>query len=400
MTEKLYYTNPYQKEFTAKVQDLHSLPDGKFGVVLDRTAFYPEGGGQPYDTGWLNDIPVLAVSEDNGLIVHVTAARPNGETVLGRLDWARRFDHMQQHSGEHILSAVFSDLFGGENVGFHLGDEAVYIDVTMGALTGEQAATAESAANAFVFANLPVKSEFVTGGDLASFPLRKQPAKDYAKIRLVSVTGVDCCPCGGTHVAASGEIGLIKLRSWERKAGIVRVDFVCGGRALEDYRLNSAVTRDLSVRFSVPVEEVPAAVERQLGKTETLSRQLQAAKRELAGHQAGELYEKADMLSDLKLAVSVIPDATAAELADLARAVLARGRAVVLLATGSAELGKAHFVFACTPGTPADMGKLLKQTLAVMGGNGGGTASWAQGGGNWSDKLEDALRAARADVCK
>ncbi len=398
MTEKLYYLDSYQKEFTAKMIEVRPLADGKFGVVLDRTCFYPEGGGQPCDTGWLNDIPVLEVFEDNGSVVHVTAARPAEETVLGRLDWNRRFDHMQQHSGEHILSAVFSDLFGGENVGFHLGGEAVYIDVTMETLTGEQAAAAETAANAIVFANLPVRSEFVVGSDLARLPLRKQPVKGYANIRLVNVAGVDCCPCGGTHVVASGEIGLIKIRSWERKAGAVRVDFVCGGRALEDCRLNGAVARDLSVRLSVPVEEVPAAVGRQLSKVETLNRQLQAAKQELAGYRADELYQKADILSDIKLAVSVIPDVSAAELSDLAKAVLARGRAVVLLAAGSAELDKSHLVFACTPGLPADMGRLLKKTLAITGGKGGGSAHWAQGGGNWSDKLAGALRAARTDV--
>lgn len=398
MTEKMYYVNSYQQEFTAKIKDMRTLPDGSYGVVLDRTVFYPEGGGQPCDTGWLDDIPVLAVFEDNGSIVHVTSARPAAEKVLGRLDWERRFDHMQQHSGEHILSAVFSDLFGGENIGFHLGSDAVYIDVTMETMSSEQAAAAETAANAVVFANLPVRSEFVAGGDLAGFPLRKQPAKGFAAIRLVSVAGVDCCPCGGTHVAASGEIGLIRIRSWERKAGAVRVDFVCGGRALEDYRLNSSVARDLSVRLSVPVVDVPAAAERQMGKLETLTRQLQAAKQELAGYRADELYEKADKLSDIKLAVSVIPDASAAELSDLARAVLIRGRAVVLLAAGNAELDKSHFVFACTTGIPADMGKLLKKTLTLIGGKGGGNAHWAQGGGSWSDKLEDALRAAREDV--
>jgi len=398
VTEKLYYIDCYQKEFTAKIKDLRALEDGRCGVVLDRTAFYPEGGGQPCDKGWLDDIPVVEVYDDNGSVVHITAARPTTETVHGRLDWERRFDHMQQHSGEHVLSAVFSDLFGGENIGFHLGSEAVYIDVTMETLSAHQAAAAEKAANDVVFANLPVESAFVAGGGLAGYKLRKQPAKGFANIRLVSMAGVDCCPCGGTHVAASGEIGLIKIRSWERKAGAIRVDFVCGGRALEDYRQNSAVARDLSVQWSVPVAEVPAAAERQQSKLETLTGQLLAAKRELAVYRAEALYEKADSISDMKLAVSFIPEASAAELSDLARAVLARGRAVVLLAAGSAELDKSHFVFACTPGVPADMGRLLKKSLALTGGKGGGSAHWAQGGGSWSDKLENALREARSDV--
>ncbi len=398
MTEKLYYSDPYLKEFSARIEAVHALEDGRWGIVLDRTAFYPEGGGQPCDTGLLNDIPVQAVLETDCSIIHVTATKPVDNTVVGRLDWGRRFDHMQHHSGEHILSAVFSDLFGGENVGFHLGADAVYIDVILDSLTSEQAAAAETAANAVVFANLPVKCQLVADHDLAKFPLRKQPTKGFANLRLVSVEGVDCCPCGGTHVAASGEIGLIKIRSWERKASTVRIDFVCGSRALEDYRLNSSVARELSVRLSVPVAEVPTATERHLSKLDSLNKQLQAARQELAGRLADDLYEKADILIDMKLAVSVIPDFTAAELAELAKMVLARGRAVVLLATGNVELNKSHFVFACTPGMTADMAGLLKKALALTGGKGGGSAHLAQGGGTWSNKLEDALRVAREDV--
>lgn len=398
MTEKIYYADQYCQEFTATVSELRPLGDERWGVVLDRTAFYPEGGGQPGDTGWLDGIPVLAVYEENGDVVHVTASRPAGETVHGRLDWSRRFDHMQQHSGEHLLSAVFDDLFGAKNVGFHLGADAVYIDVTLETLSAEQAAAAEDAANAFVFANLPVRSELVTAGELDRFPLRKRPARDFANIRLVSIEGADCCPCGGTHVAAAGEIGLVKIRGWERRAGTVRVDFVCGRRALADYRLAGTIARDLSVRLSVPVEAVSEAVERQFGKLEALAKQLQAARQELTRRLADDLYAQADSLPAAKLVASFVPDASAAELSDLARQVLARGRAVVLLATGSAELNKIHFVFACTQGMAADMAGLLKKALAVTGGKGGGSAHWAQGGGGWSENTEDALRLIRADV--
>jgi len=398
VTEKIYYNDQYCREFTATVRELRPLAGGRWGVVLDRTAFYPGGGGQPGDTGWLDGDEVFDVYEDNGTVVHVIAARPEGWTATGRLDWSRRFDHMQQHSGEHVLSAAFDDLFGAKNVGFHLGAEAVYIDVTLDALSAEQIAAVEEAANAIVFANLSIRSEMVTAGDLDRFPLRKRPAKDYDNIRLVTVAGADCCPCGGTHVAATGEIGLIKIRSWERRAGTVRVDFVCGGRALADYRLNGMVARELATRLSVPVKDVPEAAERLFAKVEALAKQLTAARRELIGHLADNLFAKADPLPDGRLVVSFVLDATAGELAELARQILGCGRAVVLLATGSAELDKAHFLFACTPGMDADMGAMLKKALALTGGKGGGNAQWAQGGGNWCDKVADALRLARADV--
>ena len=400
MTEKIYYADQYCREFTAAVKELRPLDDGRWGVVLDRTAFYPEGGGQPGDTGWLGEIPVLDVYEDNGAIVHVTAAKPAGATLPGRIDWRRRFDHMQQHSGEHLLSAAFDDLFGAKNVGFHLGADAVYIDVTLDMLSAEQAAAVEEAANSYIFANRPVRCEQVAAGDLDRYPLRKRPSRDFAAIRLVNMEGLDCCPCGGTHVAATGEIGLIKIRAWERRAGTVRVDFVCGGRALADYRLNSTVARELSVRLSVPVATVPEAVERQSDKLESIGKQLQTVRQELTRRLAEDLYTQADELPDARLVTSFVPDATAAELSDLAKQVLAHGRAVVLLATGSAELNKIHLVFGCTPGTAANMGELLKKALAVAGGKGGGNAHWAQGGGSWSDKLEDALRLARMDVLK
>lgn len=397
-TEKLYHAEPYRREFTAAVLDARPLEGGRWAVVLDRTAFYPEGGGQPADSGWLDDIPVLGVHEEDGVVTHIVPARPAGAAVHGRLDWDRRFDHMQQHSGEHILSAVFADLHAAENVGFHLGADAVYIDVTLDSLTPAQAAALEDAANAVVFANRPVSGRLVAGGDLAAFPLRKQPAKDFAAIRLVSVDGVDCCPCGGTHVAATGEIGLIKIRSWERKGGLTRVEFVCGGRALADYRQCAAAARGIAARLSAPVEGAPAAVERQLAKLDAVTRELGAARQELNRHLAADLYRRAETAGDARLVATAVAGLAPAELADLARQVLALGPVVVLLATASAAENKSHLLFACTPGLAVDMGALLKKTLPLVGGKGGGSAHWAQGGGACSDKLEDALRVARQSV--
>lgn len=397
-TEKLYHTEPYLREFTAAVLETSPLADGRWAIVLDRTAFYPEGGGQPADSGWLDDIPVLDVYEEDGQVIHIAAACPAGAAARGRIDWDRRFDHMQQHSGEHILSAVFADLHAAENVGFHLGADAVYIDVTMDSLTPAQAAALEDAANAVVFANRPVSGRLVPASDLAAFPLRKQPSKDFAAIRLVTVEGVDCCPCGGTHVAVTGEIGLIKIRSWERKGGLTRVDFVCGGRALADYRLCAAAARSVAARLSAPVADAPAAVERQLAKLDAVTRELGTARQELNQHLADTLCRQAETEGGAKLVATAVDGLTPAELADLARKVLAYGPAIVLLATASAAENKSHLLFACTPGLPADMGSLLKKALPLVGGKGGGSAHWAQGGGAHSDKLEDALRAARQSV--
>jgi alanyl-tRNA synthetase len=399
-TEKLYYTDTYLKEFTAGIVRAEQEDNGNWGIVLDTTAFYPEGGGQPSDTGWLDDIPVLTVREKQGEVVHITAGKPAGPTVKGRIDWNRRFDHMQQHSGEHLLSGVFGALFGAENVGFHLGADSVYIDVTVDTISPEQAAAAEDAANAYIFANQPVKSAFVAEGDLDKYPLRKRPAKSYASIRLVTIDGVDCCPCGGTHVATTGEIGLVKIRTWERRNGAVRVDFVCGGRALADYRLTNNVARELSSRLSVPVAELPAALQRQQTKAEAMNKELSAAKQQLNKYLAAALYAEGGAIGDARLIARGIFEVGPADLADLARQVVATGPSVVLLAAASAELGKSQLVFACSPGLAFDMGALLKKVLPAIGGKGGGNANFAQGGAGFGAKLDDALELARQEVLK
>lgn len=398
-TEKLYYSDPYLKEFSAHVIKITELEDGRIGVILDRTAFYPEGGGQPCDTGWLNDIPVIDVRSKDGDIVHVVSEAPSTEEVTGRLDWARRFDHMQQHSGEHVLSGSFLELFGAENVGFHLGPDAVYIDVTMESLTAEQAAAAEARANAAIYSTLTVSTHHVTDADLSKFPLRKMPTKDFGSLRLVEMPGIDCCPCGGTHVANTGQIGSIKIRGWERKSGVTRVDFVCGGRALADHGLNLSVVRQLSTRLSVPPVEVPSAVEKQLAKLEGLHKELQAAKQDLARLLAVETYGEAPSGKDgVKVIVKLYEGQPPIELADFAKHLLACGPAILLFAAGLPEENKSQFLFACTPGLTINTGALLKGVLPLVGGKGGGNANWAQGGGPFSDKLADALEKARLEV--
>jgi alanyl-tRNA synthetase len=399
-TEKLYYADPYLREFTAHIVEAVPLDDGSWSVILDCTAFYPEGGGQPCDTGCLDDIPVIAVREDGGEIVHVTAAKPKADVVAGRINWSRRFDHMQQHSGEHLLSAAFAQLFAAENIGFHLSAESVSIDVTLGQLNAEQITAVENHANVAVFANVPIRAHNIAANYLDQFALRKPPAKNFNNLRLIEILGQDCCPCGGTHVAATGEIGLIKIRSWERKAGAVRVDFVCGQRALADYSLASAVALQLSGLFSVPPAEVPAAVERQLAKADMLHKTLQSAKQELLRYHAADLYTQAEWVDGLKMVVKTLADVTPAELADLARQLLLCGPVVALLGTANARQNKSHLLFACTPGTGADMGTLLKAVLPTINGKGGGNTHWSQGGGCYFANLEEALAMARQTLFK
>lgn len=394
-TEKLYYQDVYLREFTAQVTSKTALADGKFAVVLDRTAFYPEGGGQPCDLGALNEAPVIDVRTIGDEIVHTTAGDPGDGPVTGRLDWRRRFDHMQQHSGEHILSGILLANYQAENVGFHLSPASCQIDVTLPSLNAEQANAIEDAANAAIFANLPVEGKFVDQAELAAYRLRKEPGKEFLQIRLVSVEDCDCCPCGGTHVSQTGEVGLLKIRSWEKRKQNIRLDFVCGNRALADYRLKHELARALSSRFSAPVEGALAAVERTLEKLDACQSQLAAGRKAYHEELAARLLAEAANHSPMGILIisRVFANYGAADLQDFAARITAGG-AICLVAADDNDGGRISLLFAAPTATPLPMNELLKQTLSPFGGKGGGNALSAQGGLQGGD-AEIILSAAR-----
>ena len=394
-TEKLYYQDAYLREFTAQVTSKTALADGKFAVVLDRTAFYPEGGGQPCDLGTLNAAQVIDVRTINDEIVHTTAGDPGDGLLTGRLDWRRRFDHMQQHSGEHILSGILLANYQAENVGFHLSPASCQIDVTLPSLTAEQATAIEDAANAAIFANLPVTGRFVEQTDLSAYRLRKEPGKEFLQIRLVSVEDCDCCPCGGTHVSRTGEVGLLKIRGWEKRKQNIRLDFVCGGRALDDYRQKHELARALSSRFSAPVEGTLAAVERTLEKLDASQSQLAASRKSYHEELAARLLVEAANhgSGDLPVISRVFVNYSAADLQDFAARITAGG-AICLLAADDNDGGRTSLLFAAPTATPLPMNELLKQTLSPFGGKGGGNALSAQGGLQGGD-AENILSTAR-----
>ena len=381
ITEKLYYQDSYLREFDARILKKSLLADGKFAIILDRTAFYPEGGGQPCDLGTLNGVPVIDVRTINEEIVHTTDGDPGEETVQGVLDWQRRFDHMQQHSGEHILSGILLANYQAENVGFHLSASSCQIDVTLAALSPEQAAAIEDAANAVIFANVPVGGRFVEQADLAGYSLRKEPGMEFSQIRLVSVENCDCCPCGGTHVARTGDVGLFKLRGWEKRKNNIRLDFVCGGRALADYRLKHDLSRALSTRFSTPVEGVLPAVERTLEKLDANLALLSATRKAYHEELAARLLAEAGNPKGTgpHIVSRAFTNYAAGELQDFAARITAAG-GICLAAASDSETGRTSVLFAAAANPPLPMSELLKQTLTPIGGKGGGNAMSAQGG--------------------
>lgn len=397
-TLKLYDHDAYSAEFNAIITGIRPHSDGYFAITLDQTAFYPASGGQPSDTGWINDTAVVDVIEDNSDILHLVAEVPDGDKVTGRINWSRRFDHMQQHSGQHILSAAAHQVTGAETAGFHLGAESSQIDLTLDALTREQTQQIERLANEVVFANLLLDIHHATRDNLSNYPVRKQPPTDVEQIRLIEVPGIDCCPCGGTHVKQTGEIGLIKIRSWERKKGLVRIDFVCGTRALRDYQLVTYAINDTAARFSAPIPELLATVERHFARDEQLEKQLYLLKQTINEYLAKELQAASQTVNGIKVISQLLPSATPQDVSELAKRLTVHGQTVALIGGINPEQTKNHLVFSCSPGIKINMNEQLKAVLPRIKGKGGGNPQTAQGGGSEITETASVLAEAKQNI--
>jgi alanyl-tRNA synthetase len=395
MTDRLYYDDPYLQTFDATVQGV-ARRDDRLVVTLDRTAFYPTSGGQPFDTGALGPMRVVdVIDEEDGTIAHVVepgfADLEPGQPVRGAIDWVRRFDHMQQHTGQHVLSAAFDRLFGVRTVSFHLGAAASTIDLAREVAPADIAA-AEAEANRIVWEDRPVTIRYADAAEAARMPLRKEPARG-GTLRLIDVEQFDLSACGGTHVARTGAIGIIATASWERFKGGQRIEFLCGGRALGRWRaLRDAASASVRL-LSVLPEEVPASIDRLQAEAREQKRSLVALQTELARFRADELAASAEPTSAGRLVLRAL-DADASALKTLAAAIVARpGHLVVLVSTSSPVL----VVVARSADVHTSAQKVLSTLTASFGGRGGGKPELAQGGG-LSASPDAILEAARAAI--
>lgn len=380
-TERLYYTDPHLVEFAATVRSVEPRSDGRYDVRLDRTAFYPTSGGQPFDVGTLNDARVADVIDgDDGDVVHVVETAPAaGAAVDGRVDWARRFDHMQQHTGQHILSAAFDRLLDARTESFHLGADASTIDLAR-ELTPADITRAEADANRIVWEDRPVHITFVDAAEAAKLPLRKEPARE-GTLRLIDVEAYDLSACGGTHVRRTGAIGIIAVAGWERFRGGSRIEFVCGGRALRAFGRSRDVLSASTRLLSVHPAELPSAIERLQNETRDARRRVKDAQAKIAGAEADAIAGAAQN----NLAVAVMEGWDANGLKLIASPIVARGGMVAALVTAPAP---ASLLIAASADVPVDCAAVLKQVIARFGGKGGGRRDIAQGGGAEGDPRE------------
>lgn len=368
MTTKLYYTAPSLTEWDTHITRSMER-DGKYFVMLEETAFYPHGGGQPCDTGTIQDIRVVDVFLEEGDIWHEVERLLEDVRVACRLDWELRFDHMQQHSGQHLLSAVCLELLGTRTESFHLGQEYATIDVNCPDVTPAQLLAIEQEANRQINSNRSIKSYFVTNEQLKDIPLVKMP-KVTENIRIVEIEGIEYNACGGTHVAQTGEIGIIKCLKWEKQKGMARIHFKCGARALQDFNESARILDVLSARFNTGRKDILTRFEKWEQDHKQLMAQVELMQEENASYQAKEL------LSTVQghVLAHVFEQKSFQEVQQMAAKLTAEHDLLVLLATTADNK-----IILTHNGTQAvACGTFFKENLGAFRGKGGGSNQSAQ----------------------
>ena len=387
MTDHLYYSDSFLYEFDAQVLDSAMAADSRPFVVLDRTAFYPTSGGQVFDTGWIvaDGATKLRVAEvleqDDGTILHVLeipVSVEKGTRVRGLIDADRRRDHMQQHSGQHVLSAAFVKLFNLPTVSFHMGAESCSIDLDTKNLSPQQVEAAEALANQVVAENRPVEMRYVTQDEARGLGLRKLPPAERDQLRLIAIRDFDLSACGGTHVAGTAQIGAILLRKTEKVRQGWRVEFVCGERAVATARRDYTTLAEAAGLLSSHLDDVPQQVRKvqdDLRVSRKSSEQLLA---EIAELSAGRWLAETPEASGRKIVGRNFADRDLTFIKLLAQKLTRQGSNIIALLAST--LGPPALVFSCSAGLPFDMNALMKEALEKLGGRGGGTKDMAQGG--------------------
>jgi alanyl-tRNA synthetase len=389
MTQRIYYTEPGCRAFDAVVTRALEH-DGRPAVLLDRTAFYPTSGGQPFDQGRLGSIAVVEVTEVDGDVVHLTSATiAEGTPVRGDIDWERRFDHMQQHTGQHVLSAALDRLFDNRTISFHMGADLSTIDLAR-ELAPAEVERAVDEANRIVWEDHPVAIRFASEEEARTLPLRKEAVRQ-GELRLIDIDGFDLSACGGTHVARTGSIGVIAVLGTERFKGGARVTFACGGRALRIMRANRDAVAGCVRELSVLPNELPAAIGRIQAEAKALRKTIGKLQASLAVHEADQLLAETPETGATRVLVKVYDGWDAAGLKAIASALVEKGTVAVALISADTP---AFVVVARSSQAAIDANAVLSQLTKRFGGRGGGKPDLAQAGGLNGDanEIADAAR--------
>jgi alanyl-tRNA synthetase len=398
-TERLYYHDSHLIEFEAQVIDKTDRVSGWTALTLDRTAFYPTGGGQPSDTGTLDTARVVECIDDgeNGVLHVIQGPAPEiGATVKGRVDWSRRLNHIQQHTGQHILSQAFVTLYNAPTRAFRVLDDSCEIDVELSNPTSDLVERAVELANNVIWEDREITIKTVTPEEAARLPLRKEPSRE-GELRVIEIEGFDLTPCGGTHAYRTGEVGMIAVRNWERAKGLTRIEFVAGVRALADYRSANRTARAVAALFSAARDDAAKLTARMQEENKELHRRIRSLEEIAARVEAEELLTAASPnAAGVRVVTQILDNRDGESLKHLAQALIAHSNTIALL--GSRDQEAARLVFARSADTPGDMNALMKEACALLDGRGGGKPDLAQGGGKNVERLVEAIDAARNSV--
>jgi len=399
ITERLYYNDSHLIEFEARVVDVTERVSGWTAIVLNRTAFYPTGGGQPSDTGTLNGARVVECIDDgeNGVLHVLQGPTPErGAVVKGRVDWARRLDHIQQHTGQHILSQAFVTLFNAPTKSFRVLDQSCEIDVDLANANSDVIERAVELANNVIWEDRPITIRNVSSEEAAELPLRKDPARE-GELRLIEIDDFDLTPCGGTHAYRTGEVGMIGVRSWERAKGLTRIEFVAGTRALSDYRKANQTARNVAALFSAGRDDASHLAAHMIEENRELHRRVRTLEETAATGEAEKLFAETEPDgTGTRIIARTLEGHDAEWLKKLAHALIARPNTIVLL--GSRDGETARLVFARSENTKGDMSLLMREACATLEGRGGGKPDMAQGGGKNVQQLDGVLEQAASKL--
>lgn len=406
MTDRLYYTDSFLHEFKARVVSTANSGN-RPAVILDRSAFYPTSGGQIFDTGWLqlgnengDRLRVREVVEDEQTadVLHMVEAHGSlqpGAVVRGIIDSERRRDHMQQHSGQHVLSAAFEKLYDFASVSFHMGDESCTIDLATDSVSQKQLQAAERLANEIVAEDRPVEVRFATPDEARTMGVRKIPAAEREKLRLIDIRDFDLNACGGTHVRSTGQIGAILLRKSEKVRQGMRVEFVCGLRAVATARHDFETLTEAAALFSTHIGEVPQQIRKWQDEIKAAQKAQHHLLEEVAELQADRLLQSAEQRGAQKLVVRYFADRDVGFIKMLAQKLAKNSQLVALLACGGSQ---PSLVFAQTSGLGNDMGALMKQVVQSLGTRGGGNRDMAQGSAPDGERADRAIAEAAGTI--
>lgn len=396
MTERLYYNDSYLTEFEATVEECIACGDA-FKLRLDRSAFYPTSGGQSFDTGWINSARVTDVNVENGDVWHTVDRFLNvGEKVSCKIDWARRWDHMQQHAADHMIAGALHRMFGGVTIGLHESDAFSTIDVAMPdgstKLSSEDIRRVEMDVNEHIQHDVPIRCWFPTSEELEMLPLRKKPTVTE-HVRVVAIGDDEMVACGGTHPSTAGQIGLVKIVSVAPARGKMRVGFVAGMRAMKDYLQCYDAAHESATMFSARVENLPSCIAALQDKLRNAEMELARVRREQLLSEVDQMLQSAEILPDGTKLIAKFVDTDAALLRELTSKLIETNGVIALM--GAKTPTQAVYVFGRSQEGTADMGMLLREAAKACGGKGGGKPDFAQGGGS-----EDILGAACAKLKK